>query len=96
MEICYNIYFETDRLTFDDRMIGLLAAENAVVNNINDYNCNSQPLLSVTVVNDRGLDANSLENQIISELRNHISGLTGKKPVAHFHIKKALPDIPKT
>lgn len=95
---CHNIYFEhsSPRLIKTPR-IGLNANEKALVNNIFYSNSitemnktEEKELLSVTIVNDQGMDEVELQNKVKEELKRDF-GLRNLVLVKHYYIPIALP-----
>lgn len=93
---CHVLYFETKRKQIDDRLIGLVSQEGALVNNIvylpgGDAK-GEKEMLSVTVVDDQNLPQKKMENKVVKELEE-ICGITEVKLVKCQFIKKALPHL---
>ena len=92
---CDNLYFTVPERTFSEGIIGLVAEKGSLVNNLYypfGQSLNGQPLLSVTVVKDHGLDLDTLCERVRKDLKTHCNIETGEL-VRHYHIKQALPDI---
>ncbi|MDT0643768.1 NAD(P)/FAD-dependent oxidoreductase [Zunongwangia sp. F363] len=95
---CYNFYFTTKQKKIEDAVIGLIADEEALINNIfyptsiATASSGSQQLLSVTVIKETALPVEELKQKIIDELRKHC-GIEVEKFLKYYHIKKALPDL---
>lgn len=94
---CYNIYLEAENSTINEPLIGLLSAENTLVNNFHFLGDvfgkrSEQGIISVTVVNDHSLSQDRMVEQVKNELLKHCSIQTGKVIKVH-HIQKALPNI---
>ena len=92
---CDNLYFTVPQRTFNEGIIGLVAAEASLVNNLYypfGQAVEGQPLLSVTVVKDHGLHPDALTEQVRRDLKAYCNIESGKL-VGHYHIKQALPDI---
>lgn len=92
---CDNLYFTTKSQGIPHGIIGLIADDAALVNNLyyNFSQCKSGAwLLSVTVVGDHGLDAAILEKRVREELQQHC-GIEAIDLVRHYPIEKALPDL---
>lgn len=95
---CYNLYFEVNTKTLKQPIIGLIANEDAVINNI--FFCNSvatkakgnAELLSVTVVKDPKLTEADLVKRVEAEL-NTYCGIKVKTFLKCYAINKALPDL---
>mgnify|MGYP001799388320 CR=1 FL=1 len=98
---CDNLYFVQKSRSFDQAIIGLNAAEDALVNNIfyptsiDTANKGDGELLSVTVVKDHELDEAALIDQVKAELstRFKITDLTFLKRYAIGHALPALNDL---
>ena len=92
---CDNLYFTTKSQVIPHGVIGLVADASALVNNLH-YNfsqCKAGVwLLSVTVVGNHGLDAESLEEKVREELQQHC-GIEAIDLVRHYPIEQALPDL---
>ncbi len=77
--------------------IGLVAAENKLINNIFYAHLSqtkkpaNRSLLSITIVNDRGLSSEDLKEEVMKET----SSLINKKLdfVEHYEIPNSLPDV---
>jgi hypothetical protein len=92
---CDNLYFTVPARTFDEGVIGLVAEENALVNNLYypfGQAIDSRPLLSVTVVKAHGLDPETLAARVREELESYC-GIAGGKLQKHYTIEQALPDV---
>tara|TARA_B110001469_G_C9641109_1_gene322497 strand:- start:767 stop:2047 length:1281 start_codon:yes stop_codon:yes gene_type:complete len=95
---CDNLYFETSKRTIQRPIIGLIADENALINNI-FYNTSistetkgGKELLSITVVKNHDLTAEKLIEKVIEEL--HVfCGIVNPKFIKHYQIKKGLPKL---
>ena len=92
---CDNLYFKVSKRAFNEGIIGLVAEEASLVNNLYypfGQTVAGQPLLSVTVVKDHGLDPDTLCQQVRQDLKTYCNIETGEL-VGHYPIKQALPDI---
>ena len=95
---CDTLYFETSKRTIQRPIIGLIADENALINNI-FYNTSisteakgGKELLSITVVKNHDLTAEKLIEKVIEEL--HVfCGIVNPKFIKHYQIKKGLPKL---
>jgi protoporphyrinogen oxidase len=95
---CYNLYFEVEKRTIDQAIIGLIADKDALINNIfyqtsiATASKGTNELLSVTVVKPHNLNEEDLITRVTSDLKSfcHIEPL---KFLKCYHIKKALPNI---
>lgn len=94
---CHCFYFTSKSLGIDGRIIGLIADDSALVNNIfyhsslNDSEVDEH-LISVTIVKDTELDAKQLEFRIRKELEEYCD-IEVDELLKHYEIKKALPDL---
>lgn len=92
---CDNLYFAVTDRTFPEGIIGLVADEASLVNNLyypfGQYS-DGDPVLSVTVVKDHALDQDTLVERIGKEL-SHFCGITPRKCLKHYSIQQALPDL---
>ncbi|MBT8296331.1 MAG: FAD-dependent oxidoreductase, partial [Gramella sp.] len=94
---CHCFYFTAKEAGIEGKIIGLIAEESALINNIfyhssledNDV---EEHLLSVTIVKDTDLDPGKLELRVRRELKEYCN-ITVDQLVKHYEIKKALPDI---
>lgn len=95
---CFNLYFETDTLTIKKPLIGLVADDKALINNIFFHNTlgtaktGEKNLLSVTVVKSTDLSQEELVVQVQQELKTYCN-IEDTKFLKLYHIPKALPDI---
>ncbi|MFY7670290.1 protoporphyrinogen/coproporphyrinogen oxidase [Tenacibaculum sp. MEBiC06402] len=95
---CQTLYFETLKRTIGKPIIGLLANEFSLINNIffttsiANNNSSKKELLSVTIVRDHNLHETLLVKEVIKELRE-ICGIEVSKFVKMFDIPKALPKL---
>jgi len=95
---CYNLYFEVEKRSIDKPIIGLIANEDALINNIfyptsvKTGSKGKKELLSVTVVKSHQLTENDLIEKVKSELKAHC-GIEITRFLKCYHIKKALPDL---
>ena len=94
---CRCFYFTTKSNSIKGRMIGLIADENALTNNIFYHSSlnnaeQEEKLISVTVVKDTDLNTEQLEKRIREELKEFCD-IELDKFLKHYEIKKALPDI---
>ena len=95
---CFTLYFETEKRVITKPLIGLLPAENALINNIfyhtsleTSQNA-GQELLSVTVVNNQNLTGDELRENVKSELKVHFN-IDVLRLIKVYEIPKALPDL---
>ena len=96
---CDNLYFEVERNTLKKPIIGLIADEKAIINNIFSLQVLKQKnsitnnhLLSVTVVKQHHLNETELIQKVISELKTYCN-ITTKRFIKRYEIKQALPDL---
>ncbi|MEJ2585758.1 MAG: FAD-dependent oxidoreductase [Robiginitalea sp.] len=92
---CDNLYFTLPKRTFREGIIGLVADDASLVNNLYypfGQVINKEPLLSVTVVKDHRLDHDALCQRVRKDLKTHC-GIEAGKLVKHYRIEQALPDI---
>jgi protoporphyrinogen oxidase len=90
---CDNLYFTVPERTFSEGIIGLVAEESSLVNNLYypfGQSVKDQPLLSVTVVKDHGLGPKALSQQVRQDLKTYCNIEAGEL-VRHYNIKQALP-----
>jgi len=93
---CDTLYFETEKSILNKPLIGLLADEDALINNIFYHtsiatlNKKSKGLLSVTVIKNHELEENAFIKKVVAELYSKcaIKDVTFLK---RYQIKKALP-----
>ena len=94
---CHCFYFTAKEAAIEGRIIGLVADESALVNNI-FYHSSLQEhevdehLISVTIVKDTALDPVDLELRVRRELKDYCN-ISVDQMVKYYEIKKALPDI---
>lgn len=95
---CDALYFETETRVIPKPLIGLVALQGALVNNIfyhSSLESASKPnkeLLSVTVIDRQGLSDKELIQKVEIELKAHC-GITGCNFIALYQIPKALPKL---
>ncbi|MEM6719440.1 MAG: FAD-dependent oxidoreductase [Bacteroidota bacterium] len=95
---CDTLYFETPKRTINKPLIGLVADESLLVNNIFFHHSlpttskGSKELLSVTVVKDHNLSEKFLIKKVQEELK-HYCGITDCTFVKRYSIPKALPNL---
>ena len=95
---CDTLYFETESRTIQKPLIGLIPDQNALINNI-FYHTSlktainaGKELLSVTVVDNKGLSDKALIDQVQKELRE-LCGITSSTFIKHYTIPKSLPKL---
>lgn len=95
---CETLYFETDKRVIQKPLIGLIADENSLINNIFYHTSlatsteNTKELLSVTVVKEHQLTDLNLILRVTEDLKRFCN-IDVKKFLKHYHIKKALPKL---
>lgn len=92
---CDNLYFTVPRRTFPEGVIGLIAGEDALVNNLHypfGQRVDGRPLLSVTVVKNHNMDEEALCRQVRKDLKTQC-GIDAGPLVKRYQIKQALPDL---
>jgi protoporphyrinogen oxidase len=95
---CENIYFKTKTRHLNKAIIGLIADDNALINNIFFHNTletkskGDEELLSVTVVKEHSLDDNALIKKVQSELSS-LCNIKDTTFLKRYQIKKALPEL---
>ena len=95
---CYNLYFEVADRKLPKPIIGLVADEDALINNI--FFCNSieteskgqHQLLSATVLKPHSLSEDELVEHVQKELKTYCN-IETLAFLKCYHIKKALPDL---
>ncbi|MFY9241935.1 MAG: FAD-dependent oxidoreductase [Polaribacter sp.] len=97
-KICDTLYFETSKRVIQKPLIGLIADENALINNIFYHTSvatsskGDQELLSVTVVKEHQLNDLDLILKVTEDLKSFCN-IDVKKFIKHYPIKKALPKL---
>ncbi len=95
---CDNLYFKVQDRNISKPIIGLIAEDDALINNIFFHNAletdskGEGELLSVTVVKDHNLDEAALVKQVQNELELKCN-ITNTSFLKRYRIPKALPDI---
>jgi len=95
---CETFYFETSIRTIRKPLIGLLAGENTLINNIFYHTsletdlAGAKELLSVTVVKKTAMSTEDLKNQVERELKEQC-GISNVRFLKHYGISKALPKL---
>ena len=93
---CWVFYFETDTRVIQKKLIGLLPNNEGVVNNLfyptslEMQSRTKKELLSVTVVDDRGLTLEALKLKVEKELAESC-GIEDVSYLKHYHIPRSLP-----
>lgn len=95
---CTTLYFETHNRVIHNRLIGLIPNSNTLINNI-FYNSSlksaitpQNELLSVTVINDKGLSNDALIKAVQTELKEYC-GITNTNFIKLYNIPRALPKL---
>jgi protoporphyrinogen oxidase len=95
---CETLYFESEKRTIQEPIIGLIANENSLVNNIFYHtsvdiaNKSDKELLSVTIVNNHQLNENQLIDKVKQELKEYCK-IEDLHFLKRYQIKKALPKL---
>jgi len=95
---CDTLYFEVNDRVIEKPLIGLIADNDALINNIFYHtslktSANAQKeLLSVTVVKNHQLNGKELKQKVMENL-DQFCGISGCKFMKHYHIKNALPKL---
>lgn len=95
---CDTLYFSTSERVIAKPLIGLVADEEALVNNIfyltslgSNWSANDE-LLCVTVVKDHSLDEEALIDRVTQELQQYC-GIIKSSFIKRYRIPKGLPDL---
>ncbi|MGV6832193.1 MAG: NAD(P)/FAD-dependent oxidoreductase [bacterium] len=95
---CYNLYFETEQRAIQKPLIGLIADEEALINNIFFHNSldttskGNKQLLSVTVVKSHDFNESVLIDKVKEDLKTYCN-IDVIRHLKTYHIKEALPDV---
>ena len=95
---CDTLYFETDKRLIQKPLIGLIAEEKSLINNIFYHTSlktstkNNKELLSVTVVKNHKLNDLDFILKVTEDLKI-FCGIDVKKFLKSYQIKKALPKL---
>jgi len=95
---CQTLYFTTSNRFIGKPLIGLIADEGSLANNIFYHNSlktdqkGEKELLSVTVVKDHDLSDEALIKKVQEDLEKYC-GIDGLDFLKLYHIPKALPDL---
>jgi len=93
---CDTLYFQTEKSVINKPLIGLLADEDALINNIFYHtsvvtlNKKSKELLSVTVIKNHQLEENAFIKKVVAELYSKCA-IKDVTFLRRYQIKKALP-----
>lgn len=95
---CDTLYFETNTRAINKPLIGLIADENALINNIfyhtslTTATTDNKELLSVTVVKEHQLNKEDLIKKVTEELNTNCN-ILDVNFLKRYQIKKALPKL---
>jgi protoporphyrinogen oxidase len=95
---CSTLYFETKITTIEKPIIGLIANEDALINNIfyhtslSSQSAGEKELLSVTIVKKHSLSEEALILQVQKELQQYC-GIDSTRFIKHYSIPQALPKL---
>ena len=91
---CYCYYFETPDKVINEKLIGLIPGKHCINNlhYVNSLTGTNSNLLSVTVVDSKGLSGNDLVNKVKTELSELCNIRVGELKHS-FTIPKALPNL---
>lgn len=92
---CDNLYFSVTDHAFPEGVIGLVAEEASLINNLYypfGQAVDGLPVLSVTVVRPHDLEPDALVEGVLSEL-SRLCGITVVKFLRQYSIEEALPDV---
>ncbi|PQJ79340.1 FAD-dependent oxidoreductase [Polaribacter porphyrae] len=95
---CDTLYFKTEKRVLQKPLIGLIADENSLVNNIFYHTSvataskGNKELLSVTVVKNHTLNEKELLKKVQDDLDNYCA-ISGAIFLKRYQIKKALPKL---
>ncbi|MGH1383676.1 FAD-dependent oxidoreductase [Kordia sp.] len=95
---CETLYFETSKRSISKPLIGLVADDSLLINNIfyhtslQTASTGNKELLSVTVVKDHNLSNAFLIKKVQEELQ-HYCGITNCTFLKQYTIPKALPNL---
>lgn len=95
---CDTFYFETRKRVINKPLIGLIADEKALINNIFYHTSlatsskGNKELLSVTVVKEHNLSKLDLILKVTEDLKLYCN-IDAVNFLKHYHIKKALPKL---
>ncbi|MDO1511129.1 NAD(P)/FAD-dependent oxidoreductase [Maribacter confluentis] len=95
---CDTLYFEIDNRKINKRLVGLLPETDSLINTIfypsslESEVSGAKELLSVTVINNKGLSGKELVNGVQEELSTYC-GITSCTFLKHYHIPMSLPKL---
>ena len=94
---CQTLYFKVDQRVIEKPIIGLVADNDALINNLFFHSSiiakeeNNKELLSVTIIKGHDLDNNFLVKRVIDELEKYCN-ILNPEFIKMYHISKALPE----
>ena len=95
---CDTLYFQTKTRVMEQPLIGLIAAKEALINNIfylsslgSNWSSNGE-LLSVTIVKEHTYEEHTLIERVIKDLEQYC-GIVNPKFIKRYRIPKGLPDL---
>ena len=95
---CYTLYFETEDKVIEKQLIGLIAKENTLINNIFYHTSlgmtvkTSKQLLSVTIIDEQNLSTEKLVEEAKEELRKYCN-IDSCNFIKYYKIPMALPKL---
>lgn len=95
---CINFYFETEKKSISNALIGLVPEKNTVINNLFYFSSifskskGCKELLSVTVIDSKKYTNEALTQQVINELKEHCN-INVIRLIKQFNIPKSLPNL---
>jgi len=95
---CVNFYFETNKNSIKNGLIGLVTGNNTVINNlffvsgIKSKTTGPKELLSVTVIDPKSYSNEDLIDRVEYELKKYC-GINVIRLISQFNIPKSLPDL---
>ena len=95
---CINFYFETDKKSLKNGLIGLVPVNNTVINNIffvsgiKSKITGPKELLSVTLIDYKSFSNRDLIDRVKYELKKYC-GINVIRLISQFNIPKSLPDL---
>jgi protoporphyrinogen oxidase len=95
---CNTLYFEMDHRKIKKPLIGLIAEQDTLINNVFYHTSldtavsTKKELLSVTVVNNKNLSNETLIKEVQKELKQHCK-IDSCKFIKQYYIPMALPNL---
>ncbi|MGB0432371.1 MAG: FAD-dependent oxidoreductase, partial [Bacteroidia bacterium] len=94
---CENLYFDTNTSVLNEPILGLIANQNSLINNIHFVsdiqNVNtSGAMLSVTIVKEHNLNESELIKKVVQELEQEC-GIKNAEFLRRYTVKHALPNL---